>query len=48
MNGNGQLQRVGLADDRSELASLDEPGASLQVGAVLPGDEHGEPLAGER
>jgi hypothetical protein len=44
----GLAQRVDLADDRGELAGFDELGEGLQVGAALPGDERGEPLAGER
>ena len=44
-HGIGRLaQRIGLADDRSELAGFDEPGEGLQVGEAVSGDERGEPL----
>ena len=41
------VQRVGLLDDRGELAGFDELGETLEVGVVLVRDFHGEPLTHE-
>jgi hypothetical protein len=48
-DGCGYLgQRVGLADDRGDLAGFDQPAQRVEVGLAVPGDERGQPLAHQR